>query len=161
MTAETAGGPTLGEVYWVGSGMRPQAYADIPGFTRKQIEAGAAAAGAAAIARYAIQAVKAAPGETVIVATGRELTVEEALGLQVALAAFDPVDFALVADVAALRVWHPDDAPAELRAALAETRAMRELAAEILAAFTTPTAAVVGNGMIRKWRERAGIGAQS
>jgi hypothetical protein len=52
MTAPTPDdGPTLGQVYWVGSGMRPEAYADIPARSRKQIEAGAAAVAATAIAR--------------------------------------------------------------------------------------------------------------
>ena len=53
-------------------------------------------------------------------------------------------------------------APAELAAAMAETRQLRQVTAEVLAVFLPSGSghtARVGQVQIRKWRQRAGIEA--
>jgi hypothetical protein len=67
----------------------------------------------------------------------------------------------IVADVAAVKAWHPHDIPAELGAAMAETRQLRGLVAEILGHFGPSGSghtARVGQVQIAKWRDRAGLG---
>lgn len=54
--------------------------------------------------------------------------------------------------------------PAELRAAMGETRDLRKVAAEVLATFLPSGSghvSRVGQAQIRKWRERAGLETQA
>jgi hypothetical protein len=67
----------------------------------------------------------------------------------------------MVADVSAVKAWHPHDAPAVLAAAMAETRELRALVAEMLRSFEGGSAgrwiARVSVRTLGKWRERAGL----
>lgn len=83
---------------------------------------------------------------------GRERAIEVADNLHTA----SGLKVILVADAVAVKAWHPHDVPAELRAAMAEARGLRELVAEIcdtLASQKYPAA------RLAPWRQRAGIGA--
>lgn len=63
-------------------------------------------------------------------------------------------------DIGEGTVWEDVKAAPELAAAMAETRQLRDLAAEILAAFGPSGSghtARVGQVQIRRWRERAGL----
>lgn len=67
------------------------------------------------------------------------------------------------ADIGEGTVWEDVKAAPELTAAMAETRQLRDLTAEILAAFGPSGSghtARVGQVQIRKWRQRAGLEGQ-
>lgn len=71
--------------------------------------------------------VHAKPGGTLVLAFAADVSPERAREVVDQIAAGSPEARVIaLADVTAVRSWHPSDAPAELRDAMAETRELRE-----------------------------------
>jgi hypothetical protein len=103
--------------------------------------------------------VHAKPGGTIVLAFSADVDPDRAREVVDQIAAGSPdARVIALADVAAVRAWHPDDAPLELAAYATESRKLRDLIRELVGMAVSGTLALRGaRRRLKRIAEEAGI----